>query len=109
MKTNDTPKIDPLLDLKAVQSGYKLNLHTIRTIVKDDTMPVTWLGKKRYLRQSDLETYFAKHTQTSNEEEVQEDELQAPTKPAKQKAKEVLHQRLKNLRSLITSSQEKLY
>ena len=46
-----TPEIqaDPLLDLKAVQSTYKLNLHTIRTIVNDDTMPVIWLGKKGYL------------------------------------------------------------
>ena len=80
-----TPEIqaDPLLDLKAIQSAYKLNLHTIRTIVNDDTMPVTWLGKKRYLRQSDLEEYIAKHTQTSTTQTAQEEPVEAPTKPVK--------------------------
>jgi len=80
-----TPEIqaDPLLDLKAVQSAYKLNLHTIRTIVNDDTMPVTWLGKKRYLRQSDLEDYIAKHTKTSTTQTAQEQPVEALTKPVK--------------------------
>ena len=82
MKTSEI-QADPLLDLKAVQSAYKLNLHTIRTIVNDDTMPVTWLGKKRYLRQSDLEEYIAKHTQTSTTQTAQEEPVEAPTKLVK--------------------------
>ena len=72
---------DPLLDLKAIQSAYKLNLHTIRSIVNDDTMPVTWLGKKRYLRQSDLEEYIAKHTQKSTAHTAKEEPVEAPTEP----------------------------
>jgi len=101
MKTNNTPQtIDPLMSLKAVQDGYKLNLSTIRSIVKDDTMPVVWLGKKRYLRQSDLETYITKHTTTSNEEEVQEDELQEPTKPANKKARESIAPKVKEPQKL---------
>lgn len=74
---------DPLLDLKAVQSAYKLNLHTIRTIVNDETMPVTWLGKKRYLRQSDLEDYIAKHTKSCTTQTAQQEPVEAPTKPVK--------------------------
>ena len=79
----DTITADPLLDLKAVQSAYKLNLHTIRIIVNDDTMPVIWLGKKRYLRQSDLEDYISKHTKGGSTVTPHEPIVKEPTKPVK--------------------------
>jgi len=96
MQTNPEINADPLLDLKTVQQAYKLNLSTIKMIVEDDTMPVTWLGKKRYLRQSDLENYFKKHTQTSKKEPQQTSSTSVKEQPAKSSAGQRLKQVLKN-------------
>ena len=79
----ETIKVDPLLDLKKVKELYKLNMPTIKIIVNDDKMPVTWLGKKRYLRQSDLENYISKHTKSGSDTKLQEPPVKQPTKPIK--------------------------
>ena len=90
MNTTENSKVivDPLLDLQAIKDEYRLNLSTIKTIVDNETMPVVWLGSKRYLRQSDLEEYITKHTKLSTDKPVTEDELQELTKPPKQKTKQ---------------------
>lgn len=60
-------KVNPLLDIKTIKKEYKINVSTIKSILADEKMPVVWLGKKRYLRQSDLEHYISDNTKTASE------------------------------------------